>query len=330
MSGNLWVISRPPADRNTAVSTQRAGYPPCKGRDRQTARQRSATTAGYAWMSLAVLIWASWLVLTSAGRTTTLSVLDLAGFRAVIPTVVLGPVLWRHRRIVARLGAARCLLLSAYGAPFTLLVGHGLGFAPVAHAGAMVPGLMPVFAVALACLFLGQRLSKGDAVALMLIISGAVTILLRGSDQLAVLDVRFGHLLFLLGALCWACFTVTIRAFEIPAFLATAIVGAISTIWLLPLWIVSDLSNIAATQWSDIAFQAVFQGIISGVISIYAFGRALRLIGGQASGLSALTPGVAAVLAVPVLGQVPQVSDAFALGVVVMGLFIWNIGPKLS
>ena len=201
MSGILWVISRPPADRNTAVSTQRAGYPPCKGRDRQTARQRSATAAGYAWMSLAVLIWASWLVLTSAGRTTSLSVLDLAGFRAVIPTVVLGPLLWRHRRIVARLGAARCLLLSVYGAPFTLLVGHGLGFAPVAHAGAMVPGLMPVFAVALACLFLGQRLSKGDAVALMLIISGAVTILLRGSDQLAVLDVRFGHLLFLLGAL---------------------------------------------------------------------------------------------------------------------------------
>ncbi|WP_375589195.1 DMT family transporter [Hoeflea alexandrii] len=279
-------------------------------------------------MSLAVFIWASWLVLTSSGHTTTFSVVDLAAFRAAIPTVLLLPLLWHHRRTVAQLGAKRCLLLSAYGAPFTLLVGHGLGFAPVAHAGALVPGLMPVFAVALAYVFLGQRLSKGNAIALVLILSGAAMILLRGADQLAVLDVWVGHLLFLLGALCWACFTVTIRTFEIPAFLATAIVGAVSTIWLLPFWMVSDLSNLATTHWADIAFQAVFQGIISGLISMYAFSRALRLIGARASVLSALTPGVAAVLAVPVLGQVPQVSDTLALCVVVMGLVIWNIGPK--
>lgn len=286
--------------------------------------------AGYAWMSLAVLIWASWLVLTSSGRTTDLSVVDLAGFRAVIPTVVLAPLLWHHRRTVVQLGASRCLLLSAYGAPFTLLVGHGLGFASVAHAGAMVPGLMPVFTVALAYVFQGQRLSRGNVLSLMLILSGAVAILLRGADQLAMIDMRAGHALFLLGALCWSCFTVTMRAFEIPAFLATAIVGAISSTWLLPLWIVSGLSNIGAAHWTDIAFQAVFQGIISGLISIYAFGRALRLIGGQASVLSALTPGVAAVLAVPILGQVPQVSETLALGIVVMGLVIWNIDPKLT
>ena len=289
------------------------------GRDVQTVRESGASLAGYAWMSLAVSIW----------RTTTLSVVDLAVFRAVIPTVVLAPLLWHHRRTVAQLGATRCLLISAYGAPFTLLVGHGLGFAPVAHAGAMVPGLMPVFAVALACVFLGQRLSKGIVVALVLILSGAMTILLRGADQLAVHDMRAGHFLFLLGAFCWACFTITVRAFEIPAFLATAIVGAASTTWLLPFWIVSDLSNLATAPWTDIVFQSVFQGIISGLISVYAFSRALRLIGGQASVLSALTPGVAAGLAVPVLGQAPPLSDIFALGVVVMGLIIWNVGPKL-
>jgi drug/metabolite transporter (DMT)-like permease len=292
----------------------------------QTVGERGASMMGYAWMSLAVLIWASWLVLTSSGRTTNLSVVDLAGFRAVIPTVVLAPLLWRHRNIVAQLGATRCLLLSAYGAPFTLLVGHGLGFAPVAHAGAMVPGLMPVFAVALAYVFLGQRQGKGSVAALVLILSGAVTILLRGTDQLAVREMWVGHLLFFSGALCWACFTVTIRTFEIPAFLATAIVGAVSTSWLLPFWIVSDLSNFVTARWTDIVFQAVFQGIISGLISMYAFAQALRLIGVQASVLSALTPGVAAILAVPVLGQIPQLSDVFALGVVVMGLIIWNMG----
>ena len=44
--------------------------------------------------------------------------------------------------------------------------------------------------------------------------------------------------------------------------------------------------------------------------------------------MSALTPGVAALLAVPVLGQVPQILDILALVAVVTGLVILNLGPK--
>lgn len=283
--------------------------------------------AGYAWMSLAVLIWASWLVLTSSGRTTTLSVVDLAVLRAAVPTVVLAPMLWRERRTVAQLGALRCLYLSAYGAPFALLVGYGLGLAPVADAGAIVPGLMPVFALALAFVFLGQRLSRGDLVAVFLILSGAAVILLRGTDQLTADQAWAGHILFLFGALCWAGFTVTVRTFEIPAFLATAIVGAVSTTWLLPLWIVSGLSNLEDTNWNDVVFQTVFQGIISGLISMFAFSHALRLIGARAAALSALTPGVATLIALPVLGQTPNALDILALAFVMTGLIIWNLTP---
>ena len=322
------IVARLAARGTAAVSMRHAYQALGTGAVTHTIRKRGASLAGYAWMWLAVVIWASWLVLTSSGRTTALSVVDLAGLRALVPTVLLAPLLWRHRSTVARLGAMRCLLLSAYGGPFTLLVGYGLGFAPVAHAGAMVPGLMPVFSVVLAYVFLFQRLSKENVVAMMLILAGALAVFLRGTDPSAVHDIWVGHVLFLLGALCWACFTVTVRAFDIPAFLATAIVGAVSTTWLLPFWIVSDLSNFATAHRADIAFQTVFQGIISGLISLYAFSRALRLIGGQASVLSALTPGVAALLAVPVLGQVPQILDILALVAVVTGLVILNLGPK--
>ena len=118
------------------------------------------TLAGYAWMSVAILIWASWLVLTSSGRTTDLSVLDLAALRALIPTLILAPLLWRARAKVARIGLVRCLLISLYGLPFILCVGYGLSMAPVAHAGALVPGTMPLFAVALSGIFLGEFIGK--------------------------------------------------------------------------------------------------------------------------------------------------------------------------
>lgn len=284
----------------------------------------AALLAGYAWMSLAVLIWASWLVLTSSGRTTTLSVIDLASFRAVVPTMVLAPVLWRSRQIILRLGAIRCLLLSVYGAPFTLFVGYGLGFAPVAHAGALVPGLMPVFALAFAYLLYGQAIGTKHAVALALILCGAAAVLMGGTDTMVANEMWRGHLLFLAGAVCWACFTVTVRRIEISALIATGIVGAMSTVVLLPIWVLFDFSRLSTAHGADIAFQVVFQGVIAGLVSMYAFGRALNLVGASASALSALTPGVAALLAVPVLGQIPQPTDSFALGLVVTGLVVWN------
>ncbi|MGC3940292.1 DMT family transporter [Roseobacter sp. EG26] len=276
--------------------------------------------AGYAWMAVAVLIWASWLVLTSSGRTTALSIVDLAGFRALIPTFILAPLLWRQRRNIAQLGVTRCLLLSAYGAPFTLCVGYGLTYAPVAHAGAMVPGLMPVFAAALSYVFLGQRLSPRQVISVLLIQSGALAILLRTSAASGAGEMWVGHLLFLMGALCWACFTTTVIALDISPYLATSIVGGVSSVGLIPIWALLDLSTLGSAHPADILFQAVFQGIFSGLVSLFAFGQALRLIGTNATALSALTPGVATVLAIPVLGQVPDLIDFSALTLVVAGL----------
>ncbi|MEL7256958.1 MAG: DMT family transporter [Pseudomonadota bacterium] len=290
-------------------------------------RYSATSLAGYAWMSLAVLIWASWLVLTSSGHTTTLSVIDLASFRAVVPTIILAPLLWRSRHVILRIGGMRCLLLFAYGAPFTLFVGYGLGFAPVAHAGAIVPGLMPVFALAFAFLFYGQGMSPKHVIAVVLILCGAATVLMLGTDQIVANEMWRGHLLFLAGAICWACFTVTIRRIEISAFLATGIVGAVSTVVLLPIWVLSDLSSISKAHGVDIAFQVTFQGIIAGLVAMFAFGRALNLVGGSVSNLTALTPGFAALLAIPVLGQIPQAMDIVALCLVAAGLVVWNLSP---
>lgn len=307
---------------------RRSGIPIKAGRDRTSAKLNKSSVAGYTWMSIAVLIWASWLVLTSSGRTTDLSVIDLAGFRALIPASLLAPLLWRQRRELARLGIARCLLLSAYGAPFTLFVGYGLSFAPVAHAGAMVPGLMPVMTAAFGFAFLGQRLTSNRLISVLLILSGATALLLGKSNASGDGDLWIGHLCFLMGALCWACFTATAKALDISPYLATAIVGMMSTAGLIPFWALSDLSALSSASALDIAFQAVFQGIVSGLVSLLAFSQALRLLGTKATTLSALTPGVAALLAIPVLGQVPHLTDFLALILVVAGLVIGSFNKS--
>ena len=279
-------------------------------------------------MSIAVLIWSSWLVLTSAGQTTALSLADLAVFRALSPSLVLAPPLWHHRLDIIRLGLVRCLCLSAYGAPFIFFVGLGLSHAPVSHAGALVPGLMPVFALALGTVFLARRLGMRQWIAVLLILSGAATTLLHGSDPLGHDDQWRGHALFLTGALCWASFTVTMQSTAVSPFLATAIVGSLSCAGLLPIWFLSDLSNLREASLSDVTFQLLFQGVLSGLLALYAFSRALVFIPDMAGTLSALTPGVATILVIPVLGQVPGLADAFALVLVVAGLAVLASGSS--
>ncbi|MEM1162432.1 MAG: EamA/RhaT family transporter, partial [Pseudomonadota bacterium] len=132
------------------------------------------------------------------------------------------------------------------------------------------------------------------------------------------------------GALLWACFTVTVRRHAINPFLATAIVGTVSTVGLVPVWTLGGLSSLGIASASDIAFQLIFQGVITGLVSLYAFGNALRLLGPVATRLSALTPAVATLLAVPILFQVPSTVEVAALGLVVGGLLVLSVPTRTS
>ncbi|MGX9355789.1 DMT family transporter [Roseobacteraceae bacterium S113] len=288
----------------------------------QTTHEHPSKLMGLAWMTTAITIWASWLVLTSSGVTTDLSPIDLAGLRALVPALVLAPLLWRGRHDVANLGAKNILLLSAYGAPFTLCVGYGLSHAPVAHAGAMVPSLMPVCVTLIGWLVLRRQVSISHFASAVLIVAGASAIAFRPAAVSHPGDLWIGHILFLTAALFWACFTLTLQRQPIAPFLATALVGAISLIGLAPFWILAGLSTMADASLPDMAFQFVFQGIITGLLSLYAFGKALALLGPLATRLSAVTPAVATGLAIPVLSQVPDLYEIASLALVIGGLLV--------
>ena len=284
--------------------------------------RRHQTSLGLFWGLIAVLIWAGWLVLTSAGRITDLAVIDLAGFRALIPTLVLAPLLWRERAMLRRIGFARCLLLTAYGLPFTLSVGYGLTFAPVSHAGALVPGTMPLFAALLGLVFLHEAVDGKRLIGLAVILLSTLLVTLQSGTFSGSGDMRIGHVLFLLGSLYWAIFTVTVKPLGVSPYLATAIVGGLSTIMVLPVWILSDLSNLGQAGTDDILFQLMFQGVLAGLVSLHAFGQAIRLLGSAAGAFPALVPGVAALTAIPILGQIPSSPELFALGLVVAGVYL--------
>jgi drug/metabolite transporter (DMT)-like permease len=91
------------------------------------------------------------------------------------------------------------------------------------------------------------------------------------------------------------------------AVAAAGIIGAWSTLLLLPFAIVEGATAIVAAGPAMIAGQILSQGILSGVVALIAYGAAVARLGAsRAAVFTALPPALAAMLAIPVLGEIPS------------------------
>ena len=69
--------------------------------------------------------------------------------------------------------------------------------------------------------------------------------------------------------------------------------------------------------------QIVVQGLLTGFVSLVAFGRSIQILGaGRASLFPALVPASAVILGIPVIGEWPTLGQTAGLVVVTIGLII--------
>ena len=67
--------------------------------------------------------------------------------------------------------------------------------------------------------------------------------------------------------------------------------------------------------------QVLVQGLLTGIISMIAFGRAIQILGaGRATLFPALGPGSAVLIGIPVVGELPTGLQIGGLLVVTLGL----------
>jgi drug/metabolite transporter (DMT)-like permease len=259
----------------------------------------------------------TWVVITRLGVTTTLSPFDTAFLRFAIPTLILLPVLMREGFALKRIGIGRmALMVAGAGLPFSLVGAAGMQLAPAAHAGALLPGCVPLFVTALATVFERDRPTGWRAVGFAFTVAGVIAI--GGYNLFLGAPGQWrGHLLFLSGALLWAIYTLTFRRVGIGAWHGTAPINFYSTVILIPIYIAVG-SRLPATPWPELALQIAFQGVIAGVLAVSAYAAGVRRLGSaRAAAFIALTPAVAALVAIPVLGEWPDA--ATAAGIVFVG-----------
>src|SRR5882757_1618528 len=119
-----------------------------------------------------ITIWAGWLVVMRVGMANHLAVVDLIALRFAVAGIVMVPVVMRRGWALDQLGWTGFAAITIGGAAYTLVVGAGLAFAPVAYASAFTQGVLPLTTAVAAVIVLKEKLTAWRKIGIVLIIAG--------------------------------------------------------------------------------------------------------------------------------------------------------------
>lgn len=275
----------------------------------------------------AVSIWSGWIVVARLGLRTSLTPWDIAALRFGVAGLLLLPYVFKRGLAIDRLGWVGLAAIVLGGAAPVFLANAGLLFASAAHAGALFPGVMPLIVALLAAALLREQFTRTKKIGFALILPGVLAIAWGSGGEIGSLQ-NVGHGLFLGAGLAWAFYTVAMRKARLDGLHAAAISAVGSMILYLPVFAFLPGSALAGAPLSDLALQAVVQGVLTAIISLLLYGRAVSILGASSgAAFAALCPAMTALLGIPILGEWPTMLDWAAISLISAGVYIVSGGP---
>jgi drug/metabolite transporter (DMT)-like permease len=290
-------------------------------------RTAAEYTRGALYGFAAVSIWSGWIVVARLGLKTSLTPWDIAALRFGVAGLLLLPYLLKRGLAVERLGWIGLAAIVLGGDAPVLLANAGLLFAPAAHAGALFPGVMPLAVAILAAAILREPFTGAKKLGFVLILLGVFGIA-WGTG--AAVDSRqtIGHALFLGSAVAWACYTVAMRRAQLDGLHAAGIAAVGALVLYMPVYLLLAGTSLAKAPWQDLALQAVVQGLLTAIVSLVFYGRAVSILGASSgAAFAALSPAMTAVMAIPILGEWPTAIDWIAIASISAGVYVVSGGP---
>jgi drug/metabolite transporter (DMT)-like permease len=160
-----------------------------------------------------------------------------------------------------------------------------------------------------------------------LILAGAISIVWSAGGAIASRQ-NIGHALFLAAGLLWACYTVAMRTARLEGLHAAAIAAVGALLTYVPVYALVTGASLMHAPWADVALQGVVQGLLTAVVSLLLYGRAVSILGASSgAAFAALCPAMTAVFAVPVLGEWPSTIDWIAVILISVGVYFVSGGP---
>ena len=282
-----------------------------------------------------VTIWTLFLVLARQGVKGSFTPWDLAFLRFSFAAIVVLPFFLRRPpgRRFGNLSAGRALVVSILaGLGFTCFAYLGFSFAPVAHGAVLMPGTLPFSAALIAWLLLGERMNPRKGASLALILLGVVFVAWHSIGGSGVREGAWrGDILFPMASACWAGFVVLVQRWEIDALDATLAAGLIPCAIYTPLYLLFLPKQMLTAGLPEILWQGVFQGVLALAVSMWLYTRVVQAFGAsRTTMITALCPGLGALIAVPMLGESLSVLVLLGLACVTAGMVIGVTGAPVS
>lgn len=241
------------------------------------------------------------------GVTQTLTIYDMVVLRLAVASVVVAPFVWRHWPRNLRwwqIGLISC----GQGVPYLLFAFGGMRFAPASHAGIMMNGTLPVFVAILGWLWLKDRPDRWQVGGMVVILTGCGLIGWDSDSDGVMPDAWIGHLMFLAATSFLAINLIATKAWLLKPMQAMVCIPTVNLLWFGPLYLAFLPTAINEAPWSEILLQGGYQGLGPAVLAVLFFTTAIRTIGpSSTAAMMAMVPGMAALVAIPVLGEWPSV-----------------------
>jgi drug/metabolite transporter (DMT)-like permease len=280
--------------------------------------------AGVFWALLTVLIWSGWPSFTRLSVTAALSPQDLVALRYAVGGILLLPALVRRRGHLPLKGWREGLILAfCQGAPLALLVTIGVRYAPAGHMAALSPGLLPLFAATFGAVFYREHLSAIRRLGLALIVAGAFAMAGLSLKTLSS-GIWRGDLLFMCAGFMGSIYAVRMRRSGLSAMDGAALIGVYSMLFYLPLYAALwwPSSGLTAAPVDELLFQAAYQGVLMGFVSLFSLSRAIVILGAtRAAAFISLVPVLGTLLGAVILGEMPSAIDGAAVISISLGVF---------
>ena len=96
----------------------------------------------------------------------------------------------------------------------------------------------------------------------------------------------------------------------------------------LPIYAVMPGTTLARAAWTDMALQGFVQGVLTAILSLLLYGRAVGILGASSgAAFAALCPAMTALLGIPMLGELPNATEWIAIIAISAGVYVVSGGP---
>ena len=277
---------------------------------------------GYAAAWCIVFVWSFWLIVSRVANQSGLTIYDLAAFRYGLAALIAVPLClyykpWRGLRL-----AQIAVLSFILGPIYILIVFSGFLYAPAAHGGIFMNGVLPLISILFALVLIRVLPSLRQAMGAVLILVSAIALALDASVSSGK-DAWIGDLLFLGGALFFSIYMILSERWKLGAMQIIFCGTVVNAALYLPVWYFWLPSGLSDAPMGPLLLQAIYQGFVPNLIGLLFIAHASQNIGtGNTSFILAAVPGGGAILGALILGETLSLIGILALILLTSGLLL--------